>query len=113
MTGSGVKNAFPISAVIHGVEVVTIPLSDYATLLDYQRRFAERSISHNQFEQPSLSHIERNPEVALFLIHRLGLEPVKNIMRKCRRKFGAARTPSRSAVYRYREKLRIEARKSD
>lgn len=97
---------------ISGVELVTIPVSHYAELLDYRRRFEEREISHNQFERPSRSRLDRNPEVAVFLIQRLGLEPIKDILRNCRRTFGAARTPSRTAIYRYWQKLQIEARKS-
>lgn len=39
MTGRG--PSFPIAATIAGVEVVTIPLTDYVLLRDCQRRAAE------------------------------------------------------------------------
>lgn len=96
-------------SVVSGVEVVTIPLRDYADLLDSKRQLAERVISHDQVISPRRTKIERNPEVAVFLVEKFGLMPVKDALRLCRRKFGKAATPSLSAAYRYWDRVRKEA----
>lgn len=98
----------PAYATVMGVPVVTIPLKDYAALLASQRELAERSLSLNSLQQSRRSVIERNPEVAMFLIQRLGLEPMPAILKACRKEFGRHRTPSRSAAYRYWMKIREE-----
>lgn len=98
-----------IKSIVAGVSLVTIPLSDYADLLDCKRQLAERAISHDQVMSPARSRIERNPEVAVFLAQNFGLAPMKEILRRCRREFGRSSTPSQSAAYRYWAKLRKEA----
>jgi hypothetical protein len=98
-------------SIVAGVPLVTIPLSDYASLLDCKRQLAERAISHDQVMSPARSVIERNPEVAVFLAQNFGLKSMETILRLCRRQFGKDRTPSRSAAYRYWERLRKEASK--
>lgn len=96
----------PLTAKISGVEVVTIPLSDYADLLACKRDLAIRIINHANFHKSPRSMIERNPEVAVFIAQRLGIDPVSEIVKACRRKFGKAHTPSPQSVYRYWMKIR-------
>lgn len=95
--------------VISGVKVVTIPLRHYAELLESKRKLAERAVSEKQVMLPYRSKIERNPEVAVFLVEKFGLMPVKDALRLCRREFGKAATPSLSAAYRYWDRVRKEA----
>lgn len=97
------------SRVISGVEVVTIPLQDYADLLDSKRQLAERAIRDRRVMSPRRSKIERNPEVAIFLADKFGSMSVKDALRLCLRKFGKAATPSPSAAYRYWDRIRKEA----
>jgi hypothetical protein len=98
-------------ATIAGVEVVTIPVADYAELLDCRRRLAESEVGRRAFMQPLRSRIEGDPEVATFLAGRFGLIDVIEALRQCGARFGAARTPSRSAAFRYRDRLRAAAAK--
>lgn len=100
---------FPIAARIAGVDVVTIPISEYARLLAADRNLAIQAVSHGQLMSPKRSVIERNPEVAVFLAQKFGLLPMKDILRHCRREFGRQRTPSQSTAYRYWQKLRKAA----
>lgn len=95
-------------ATIEGVDVVTIPLKDYAALLACRRELAEKTLNLNCLHQGHRSVIERNPEVAVFLMQRLGLQPMPVILKACRKEFGRQRTPSRSAAYRFWMKVREE-----
>ena len=100
---------YPKRETIKGVRLITIPLRDYVDLLDCKRQLAERVISHEQVMSPRRSRVERNPEVAVFLAQNFGLLPMDEILRRCRRQFGKAVTPSSTAAYRYWEKLRKAA----
>lgn len=102
---------FPKRETIKGIRLVTIPLADYADLLDCKRQLAERIISHEQVMSPKKSKVERNPEMAVFLSQHFGLLPMGEILRRCRRQFGKANTPSQSGAYRYWERLRKAASK--
>jgi hypothetical protein len=88
------------------VELVTIPATLYAELLDCQRKLAELGVRQRAFEKASKSPIERDTEVAVFLAERFGRTTVKNILADCRERFGADRTPSHSAADRYWHRLR-------
>ena len=101
----------PIYTSINGIEVVTIPMSDYVELLDCRRRLGEITINHDQLFRPRRSMIERNPDVALFLAQNFGMKPVRVILQDCRRRFGRKRTPSLKSAYRYWERVRKEALK--
>lgn len=107
MNVTGARGNFPLTAVIFGVEVVTIPAVHYAELLRCQTLLAERNINHKQFSKPVRSPIERDSEVAIFFAMRLGTSPVSAIIESCRREFGSKRTPSKSAVHRYWERVRL------
>lgn len=97
---------------ISGVELVTLPLFHYKDLLEAQRRLEEIQASAIQLHTPQRGLLNRNPEVAVYLAQNFGLVPIPTLLRRCKRLFGAARTPSASAAYRYWERIRIEARKS-
>jgi hypothetical protein len=99
--------------LISGIEVVTIPLSDYAALLKSKRDLAESAISAEQLVKPRRGRIDRDPEIAVYLALNLGLKSVKLLRKDCQRKFGASRTPSVQAIYRHWERLRIEARSAE
>lgn len=101
----------PQPATISGIEVVTIPLADYAALLACKARLAELDANLLQLSAPRKGIIDRNPEVAVFLATRFGTLPVSVVLKQCRRTFGAARTPSRSAAYRYWQRIRNANRK--
>lgn len=91
-------------------EFVTIPLADYIRLTDESRQLAEWHLNNRQLIKPSRSLITRDPEVAVFLASGLGLKSVASLLKECKKRFGAARTPSRTAAYRYWETLRIKQR---
>lgn len=97
----------PSIHTLSGVELVTIPAADYADLLDCKRQLAEFKVRQRGFESPPRSRIERDPEVAIFIADRLGQATSENILAECRVRFGAARTPSRSATQRYWSRLRL------
>jgi hypothetical protein len=100
----------PIFATISGIAVVTIPADDYARLLDQSRQLAEWHVNNQQLIKPSRSSINRDPEVAVFLANGFGLKPVASLLKECKKRFGAARTPSQNSAYRYWESLRINER---
>lgn len=96
----------PVFAEMEGVAVVTIPAREYRRLLDSERRLAESMARQRSFERVSNSPIERDAEVAAFLAERFGRATVAVIRQECAARFGAVRTPSRSAVFRYWSRLR-------
>lgn len=96
----------PIFRTIEGVELVTIPVSDYAALLKDSRVLAEKQIDRKQFEKPDRSIIARNPQVAVFIAEHVGKITVNEVVELCREKFGEHLTPSAKMVYRYWWKLR-------
>lgn len=97
----------PASRVISGVEVVTIPIAEYAELLDCRRRLAVLEVDRGFISSKGKkSRIDRDPELAAYVANRLGRAEVKTIRAECIERFGADRTPSRSALYRYWDRLR-------
>ncbi|MBA3517987.1 MAG: hypothetical protein H0T75_10170 [Rhizobiales bacterium] len=97
---------FPLSATIAGVEVVTIPATEYAELLDCRRRAAERDFEAQRFMTPLRSRLDLDPEVAVFVAERLGGLTVAEVNKETTARFGAARTPARSSIHRYWMRLR-------
>lgn len=96
----------PCFALIEGVPVVTIPLQDYAALLDFRRQIFEQGVVLQMpFNAASRSPIERDCEVASFFAARLGRNTLANILAECSALYGEARTPSRSALHRYHRRL--------
>jgi len=90
---------------IGGVEVVTIPLAHYAELLDCQRRLAVAGISRQRFAADPRSRVDRDPQVPAFLVDCLGTMLLKDAAPRCLERFGEARTPGRSTIQRYWQRL--------
>lgn len=103
----------PIVATIAGVEVVTIPLADYAALVECRRRLeaidATTAAAVRRFAVPPRSPVEADREVADFLMERFGLTPMDAIRAECLERFGRDRTPSRTAAYEFWQRLRRRA----
>jgi hypothetical protein len=98
---------FPITAEIAGIPVITIAATEYASLLECRRLCAEHRVRTVRFQTRSTSPIARDPEVAVFLAE--GLERglmIREVRTACLNRFGAARTPSQSALHRYWQRLR-------
>jgi hypothetical protein len=91
----------PSKGTVAGVELVTIPLADYAKLLDCQRQLAALK-RPKQGVKGWLSSVEKDAKVEAFIARRLTRKTVPAIMAECLERFGPDRTPSRSAIYRYR-----------
>lgn len=108
-----VDPAFPITATIAGVPVVTIATAEYADLLECRRLVAELREKGKRFAVPPRSPIETDAEVAAFFAERFGRVDVMAILAECRDRFGADRTPSRTAAYAYWQRLRQRAGSSD
>ena len=96
----------PETHQVAGVDVVTIPAAEYADLLDCRRRLAELKLVRRRFKTPSTSRIDRDPEVAVFIAERLGMQYLHTIREECLKRFGADRTPGLSTIHRYWERLR-------
>ncbi len=98
---------------IAGTDFVLVPVADYVCLLHIRRQLeglhADRNII---LGRAGKSLLDRNPDVAHFFIQNLGRYSVAILLKKCRRKFGSARTPSRSAAYRFWDKLKASQKKS-
>lgn len=101
--------SFPIAATIAGVAVVTIPATDYAELLSLRSKFGLASVRSAPVPR---SPIEADHEISAFLSERFGSKPVIDILRECRQRFGAERTPSRTAAYAYWSRLRRYSHRS-
>ena len=93
--------ARPAVVTISGVEVVTIPLTHYAELLDCQRRLAAVAVTPTRFAADLRSRIDRDPEVAAFLLECLGRKLLKQTYAACLERFGPERTPGGSTISRY------------
>ena len=99
--------SFPIAATIAGVEVVTIPLADYRDLLSARRRLDEMGLRRIRFECPRPGVIDRDPELAVFVTERLQtMRRLDDLHAAAVARFGRERTPSRSAIHRYWQRLR-------
>ncbi len=87
---------------------VCIPAAEHAALLESRRQLAELNARLRAFKLASKSPICRDPELATFFGTRLGMAAVKTIRAECGVRFGHARTPSKSAVYSYWKRLRLQ-----
>lgn len=103
---AGEQPSWPLAATIAGVEVVTIPLRDYAALLGKERRLDGLRLTREQLHGNPRQRIHRDPEVAAFLRECLGSMLLKDAHTACRVRFGAERTPGRSTIQRYWDMLR-------
>lgn len=95
-----------VKSEIAGVPMVTIPVTEYAALLECRRKLDESGARERAFKVVSKSPIERDIQVAAFLASRFGLATVADIREECRALFGSARTPTPSSTYRYWARLR-------
>ena len=86
-------------------QVVTIRAKEYAELLDCRRRLAELNALRRPFERFPQSPIERDSEVAAFIADGLGTCTLHDLRTAVLARFGAARTPSKSAIHRYWQRL--------
>ncbi|CAI9400698.1 hypothetical protein ANOBCDAF_00541 [Pleomorphomonas sp. T1.2MG-36] len=100
-----VSAQFPLHAIIAGVPVVTIPLADYASLLENSAKLSKLGKAE-RFPVPPRSPIEIDSEVKAFFVERLGKLNMIDLLRDCSSRFGASRTPSRTAAYRFWQRLR-------
>lgn len=105
LSEGAVAGGFPV-ATFGGVEVVAIPVTLYAELLDCQRRLAEANIAHWRFTADPRSRVERDPEVAAYLAECLGRMMLKDAYTSCRERFGPDRAPGRTTIQRYWARLR-------
>ncbi|ABD87118.1 hypothetical protein [Rhodopseudomonas palustris] len=96
----------PTKRTLAGVELVTIPVTEYAELLDCRRRLAELRAVQTRFERRCRSPIEHDSEVASFIADRLDRMTFADIRAECVARFGAARTPSRTAIHLYSVRVR-------
>jgi hypothetical protein len=97
---------FPISCEIEGVPVVTIPAAEYAELLRCRQSAAAFAVRQTRLIAASSSPIDRDQELAAFLAEGLQTMIIRELHAACLAKFGAARTPSRSAIHRFWNRLR-------
>ncbi len=102
--------ASSIVSTIAGIQVVTIPLAEYAELLDCRRRVGVQSDAARRLAVPPRSPIEKDAEVAAFFIERLGQADMLTILTECRKRFGSERTPSRTAAYDFWQRMRRQAK---
>ena len=91
---------------IEGVELVTIPLADYLSLIACKKRMLEVESASLQLVSSSKGRIDQNPEVAIYLAQNFGMVPMVRLLKQCQKTFGKDRTPSKSAAYRYWSQLR-------
>ncbi|TDX60771.1 hypothetical protein EDE12_1187 [Methylosinus sp. sav-2] len=101
------KSALPLGpATVEGVEVVTIPLTEYADLLSARRQLAKLRPAGRRPRKPRLpapptSPIDADPEISAFLAARLGKMTQKAILATCIAEFGPRRAPTKSSIHRF------------
>lgn len=95
----------PIRSTVAGVELVTIPVSHYAELLDCKRQLAAAGITGLRLAADLRSRVERDPEVAAFLAECLGTRLLKDTYASCLERFGAERTPGKTTIQRFWKRL--------
>lgn len=86
-------------------ETVEVPAADYHRLLECERRLHQQAALPRQ--RCPRSRIDQDEDVAHFIAERAGKMMLREIVDECRRIFGNARTPSRSAVHRFIHRLNI------
>ncbi len=95
----------PIRSTVAGIELVTIPVSHYAELLECKRQLAAAGISDLRRTADLRSRIERDPEVAAFLAECLGTRLLKDTYASCLERFGPGRTPGKTTIQRFWKRL--------
>ena len=101
--------ALPIFATLDGKAVAVLSLNMYRRLMLAALEgptLAPRQAKPAAGPPLGLSTIERDPEVAEFLVSRFrGGVTVDQIRDACRNTFGEDRTPSRNRIQRFRQRL--------
>lgn len=99
----------PVRRAIEGVELVTIPLDHYAELLSCRRLVAENNL---RLRAPpgAPGRVDRDPEVATFLIENFAGRSLRDVYSLCVEQFGPERAPSRSSIQRFRDRVARPAR---
>ncbi len=96
----------PSSAAEPPVPVVTIPQAEYAALLAAKKRMDAIDARERRYPIPPRSPVQADIEIAEFFRERFGKMRMEDILMDCTRRFGTARTPSRTAAYDYWKRLR-------
>ncbi|MFG1402337.1 hypothetical protein [Xanthobacter sediminis] len=91
--------------------MMTILASEYADLLARRPREQARTKTNpaRTWDIPPSSPLATDPEVIAFFSERIGTD-VLDLLKACRHRFGASRTPSRTAVYYLWKRLRGQDR---
>ena len=87
-----------------GGATVTIPAAEYDDLVACKARLIVIEMVRARGLRSSRSPIDRDPDLALFLRERLVGGTIREVHEACLAGFGAARTPSRSAIDRFRHR---------
>lgn len=95
----------PQRTTIAGIDLVTIPLAHYAELLEARRLVAENDF-RRRAPLAGSGRIERDPEVATFLIENFPGRSLKEVCALTLARFGPYRAPPRSTIQRFRARLR-------
>lgn len=103
---SATSDGAPSSADDLAIPVVTIPLSEFAELLEAKRRIDVVDARARRYPVPPKSPMELDPEIADLFKERFGKVLVDGIVRRCAACFGRARTPARTAAYTCLQRLR-------
>ena len=95
-------------AEIEATATVTVPLRDLRRLIDavMDGAASQPNRSRPRFAKAPRSPIDADPEIATFIMERLGRKSVRLIIAECRETFGQHRTPSHSAIGRFWTRLR-------
>ena len=104
-----VEPSFPIFSAIGSVQTATISLIEYGELLKCRKQVEDIQERAKKNAVPPRSPIETDAEVAAFFMERFGRVPMDTILREAQKRFGAARTPSRTSAYAYWKRLRLRA----
>lgn len=109
LDGQPLRAAFPMRVDVFGVAAVVIPAREYDDL----RAETSRMAAPTRFQRKPKSPIDNDPEVAEFLAGSRTTLFITEAVTECGRRFGAARTPSRSAVDRFWRRLegRLQSRR--
>ena len=89
------------------IQVAKIDREKYAVipLKEYQA-FVRTKLLKKAHQRPRPSFIDERPEVAAFFTERREAKNADTVIEECRQRFGSDNTPSRSALYRFWQKLR-------
>lgn len=97
---------FPIHFVLADVPAVIISEAEFERLRAAAVGLPVTAGEGIGFRRVSASPIARDAEVAAFLGERFGSAPLDDLLTACADRFGADRTPSRSAAHRFWVRLR-------